>query len=106
MIAAKLCGTAQKGPRKTLTPLLVILLLIISTRSRDSFSRNCIYYYDCRRSSLYPLYKFTFDEESLSAVGKRFRSRLTVYMIQWRPWWHSRKNDLVCGVIGVTWGGE
>ena len=40
MIAAKLCGTAQKGPRKTLTPLLVILLLIISTRSRGILFRE------------------------------------------------------------------
>jgi hypothetical protein len=47
-------------------------LLIISTRSREGFfSRNCIYYHDCRRSGLYlPCTNLRFDEEGLSVIGK------------------------------------
>jgi len=46
-------------------------LLIISTRSREGFfSRNCIYYHDCRRSGLYlPCTNLRFDEEGLSVIG-------------------------------------
>jgi hypothetical protein len=107
MIAAKLCCTAQKGPRETLTPLLIILLLIISTRSRGIlFFREIAFTTMIVGDQVYkpPCTNFTFDEEGLSTVGKgsevgllctRFhggRDGICERMISFVEW------------IGATWG--